>query len=159
MLENPDLHQERMLRVNRNPDKIRKTAEAHRGRKRPESTRQKQSEKKRQYIERIGGTSLNNGHKQYYDPLNPIGHHIQCRPDEKPEGFVEGNWKAATKELGIATRITKFGMMEYKIVRKHSKDLCYLITASGKKIRAIPFNSTEIYLEEIAKHGYEINLY
>jgi hypothetical protein len=45
--ENPEKHQERMLKINKNPEKIRKTAEKHRGMKRSEETRRKISESKR----------------------------------------------------------------------------------------------------------------
>jgi hypothetical protein len=44
---NPDKHQERMLKINKNPEKIRKTADAHRGMKRSESSRRKMSESKK----------------------------------------------------------------------------------------------------------------
>lgn len=45
--ENPEKHQERMLKINKNPEKIRKTAEKHRGMKRSEETKQKMSEAKK----------------------------------------------------------------------------------------------------------------
>ena len=45
--ENPEKHQERMLKINKNPEKIRKTAEKHRGMKRSEESKRKISEAKR----------------------------------------------------------------------------------------------------------------
>jgi len=41
-------------KVNRNPEKIRKTAEKHRGMKRPDETKKKQSERKQKLISEIG---------------------------------------------------------------------------------------------------------
>jgi hypothetical protein len=42
---NPDKHNEKMLKINRDPEKIKKTADNHRGRKRPQKTKDKIKEK------------------------------------------------------------------------------------------------------------------
>jgi hypothetical protein len=42
--ENPELHYERMMKINKNPEKIRKMAEKHRGMKRSDETKRKLSE-------------------------------------------------------------------------------------------------------------------
>lgn len=45
--ENPEKHQERMVKINKNPEKIRKTAEKHRGMKRSEESKRKMSQAKK----------------------------------------------------------------------------------------------------------------
>lgn len=78
--------------TNRNPEKIRKTAEKHRGRKRPESTRAKISEKlKQSIVDRGHGYSKNS--KFYYSPSNPSEIKMCFTEDDIPDGWVLGNGK------------------------------------------------------------------
>lgn len=58
------LHQrteEHTNKINKNPEKIRKTAEKHRGMKRSEETRQRQSQSKKEFIEKNGTVSFGKG--------------------------------------------------------------------------------------------------
>lgn len=90
--ENRDEFDSRMLKINTNPEKIRKTAEKHRGMKRSEETRRRQSAKKRAYLEGIGGSPLNKGKIHYHDPST--GKSIQISKDDiPPEGWVRGTGK------------------------------------------------------------------
>jgi hypothetical protein len=90
--ENRDEFDSRMLKINTNPEKIRKTAEKHRGMKRSEETRRRQSAKKRAYLEGIGGSPLNKGKIHFHDPST--GKSIQISKDDNPpEGWVRGTGK------------------------------------------------------------------
>jgi hypothetical protein len=58
------LHQrteEHINKINKNPEKIRKTAEKHRGMKRTDETRQRQSESKKKFIQENGTKSFGKG--------------------------------------------------------------------------------------------------
>lgn len=79
-------------KINKNPEKIRKTAETHRGMKRSSSTKQKLSNKMQERIAKNGGKSLNKNMKVYYDPAY-ISSTIQCLPKDAPIGWVAGNPK------------------------------------------------------------------
>lgn len=93
--EHRDEFDSRMLKINTNPEKIRKTAEKHRGMKRSEETRNRQSVKKRAYLESIGGSPLNKGKIHYHDP--ETGKAIQISKDESPpEGWLRGTGKKVT---------------------------------------------------------------
>ncbi|WP_407305429.1 hypothetical protein [Acinetobacter sp.] len=74
-------------KVNKNPDKIKKTADKHRGMKRSISTRQKISDKA------IGRPSYNLGLNDFYDPLT--GHTITT--SAAPLGYIKGNAKLKGK--------------------------------------------------------------
>lgn len=89
--ENKEVHQEKMLKLNRDANKVAKTAEWHTGRKRSLETRKKQSEKKLAFIQKNGGPS-NKGTKHYYNPNN-IKETIICMPGLEPAGWVRGNPK------------------------------------------------------------------
>lgn len=56
--ENPDKHKEKMLKINKNPEKIRKTAEKHTGMKRSDKTKRKISESKKGSIPKNAGMRL-----------------------------------------------------------------------------------------------------
>lgn len=78
--------------TNRNPEKIRKTAEKHRGRKRPDSTRAKISEKlKQSVINRGHGYSKNS--KIYCNPVCLTEIKMCFTEDDVPDGWVLGNGK------------------------------------------------------------------
>lgn len=76
-------------KVNRNPEKIRKTAEKHKGMKRTEETRKRISEAKR-------------GKKCIHDPQTGV---IRMIPKEQelPEGFVLGRGKGGKKNAETKT--------------------------------------------------------
>lgn len=67
---------------NKDPEKIRKTAEKHRGMKRSEEARKKMSEKKK------GRPAHNKGKAYCYCP-NTLEKKL-CRPDEIPSGWLRG---------------------------------------------------------------------
>ena len=69
--------------INKNPEKIRKTAEKHRGMKRSEESKYLMS------IAKKGKASPNKGKKRFYNPDN-IVEKILCFPDEAPEGWASG---------------------------------------------------------------------
>ena len=76
-------------KVNKNLDKIRKTAEKHKGMKRPESTKEKLKEAWKIRLIRQGGAA-NKGMKIYHNPNN-ISERIQCLPEKCPIGWIKGN--------------------------------------------------------------------
>lgn len=85
---NYDEFYQKMLRINRNPEKIKKTAEKHRGMKRSDTTKHKQSIKKKQFIEKNSGPS-NKGKVHYHNPLT--GEQIQIEKSIIPPiGFISG---------------------------------------------------------------------
>lgn len=83
-------HKQRMDKINKNPEKIKKTAEWHRGKKRPKETCDKISAKINERIELNGG-ALNKGMKVYYNPENMKS--IQCFPKDAPIGWILGTGK------------------------------------------------------------------
>jgi hypothetical protein len=85
----PIEHKARMEKINKNPEKIRKTAEWHKGKKRPKETCDKQSNFRKEYI--TSGGYHNKGMKHYYNPVT--NETIQCYPENKPEGWLLGTNK------------------------------------------------------------------
>lgn len=80
-------------KINRNPEKIEKTAAKHRGMKRSDETRKKQSLAKEGYIPwNKGKTGLSKGQKWFYDPDTKKC--ILCMPGEQPIGYISGNGRA-----------------------------------------------------------------
>jgi hypothetical protein len=76
--------QEHVDKVNRNPEKIRKTAETHRGMKRSEQARKNISDSKK------GKPARNKGEVWYFDPINKIN--ISILPGEiAPKGWIKGS--------------------------------------------------------------------
>lgn len=156
---NPEEWRKRIEKINKNPEKIAKMARTHTGMKRSQSTKDNLSKQKIEFIKRNGGPS-NKGHKQYYDPLNPIEDHVQCFPTEAPINWIEGNWKAATKIIGVATRKSKFGVREYDINQQFLNDYCYITPKnSKKKIRVVPFSDKTTYISELEKYGFTIRIF
>ena len=79
--ENPDLHIERMMKINTNPEKIRKTAEKHRGMKRSADACKNISESLK------GKVPVNKGKKCYIHPETST--RIRLDPGvAPPEGYV-----------------------------------------------------------------------
>jgi len=76
-------------KINKNPEKIRKTALAHTGMKRSAETKAKISAAKaKQNLDR--GGAINKGMKLFYNPNN-VKERIQCNVEVCPVGWVSGN--------------------------------------------------------------------
>ena len=84
-----------MEKINKNPEKIRKTALAHTGMKRTDDAKHNMSIARTQFLERIGGAQ-NKGMKMYYNPEDRT-QTIQCLPEQAPTGWVKGNPKKKGK--------------------------------------------------------------
>lgn len=69
-------------KINKNPEKIAKTAAKHRGMKRNAKVRKNMS------LAKQGKTPHNKGKKYYYNPITL--EKVLCYPNEKPEGFQNG---------------------------------------------------------------------
>ena len=136
-------------KINKNPEKIRKTAEKHRGMKRSGETRSKQSEFRKKLIEEKGGP-LNKGHKQYYHPDDPKNKHIQCIPGNEPDGWILGNWMFVTKVIG---QFTKNGNI-YELHQRVYEDFCYLKRKTSKNYEVKP-TSKEKYVILLKEAGFE----
>ena len=81
--ENPELHIARMLQINKNPEKIRKTAEKHRGMKRSDETRQNISNALK------GKPSKAKGHVLAHDPITGQQKFFSSI-ENIPSNFVKG---------------------------------------------------------------------
>lgn len=81
--ENPEEHRERMLKINKNPEKIRKTAEKHRGMKRSEETRKNISES-------LKGRPANNKGKIVIHNTETMERKYIEKDAEIPEGWCRG---------------------------------------------------------------------
>lgn len=82
-------------KINRNPEKIRKTALAHTGMKRSDNAKRLMSDTRKQFLADIGGAQ-NKGMKMYYNPENH-NETIQCLPEYAPLGWINGNPKKKGK--------------------------------------------------------------
>jgi hypothetical protein len=81
--ENPEAHSERMLKINKNPEKIRKAAAWHTGKKRPKETGDKIRALK------LGKPATNKNKLHYHDPIT--GNAIQLTKDDVvPDGYIRG---------------------------------------------------------------------
>lgn len=78
-------------RINKNPDKIRKTATKHKGMKRSKETCDRISVAKKQ-ANADRGYSARTGCYSYYDPKDH-NIHIFCLPEQAPSGWIRGNAK------------------------------------------------------------------
>lgn len=149
-------------KINRNPEKIRKTAEKHRGMKRTEQTRKNISDKRKEYYQTH--EIHNKGKTAYYDPNNPENH-IMCLIGEQPIGWVKGDWKFAEVEIGFAItivfdkRIKKEKVVKYKIMKKVYKNICLLRNMTGTKHYDILATDKKTFLENIKNAGYSIILF
>lgn len=76
-------------RINKNPIKIQKTADTHRGMKRSEEAKRNMSNARKKMIKEKGGP-LNKGMKIYYNPNN-FSEKKQCFPSDAPNGWINGN--------------------------------------------------------------------
>ena len=82
-------------KINKNPEKIRKTALTHTGMKRSGDARKRMSDARSQFLVKNGGAQ-NKGMKMYYNPEN-INETIQCLPELAPLGWINGNPKKKGK--------------------------------------------------------------
>lgn len=92
--ENPEAHTNRMEKINKNPDKIRKTAEKHRGMKRSEESRKRMSESSRGQVSATAGKfivhSISTGKIEYLENGCPV-------PDGYRIGWPPGGQKPGPK--------------------------------------------------------------
>lgn len=72
--------------INKNPEKIKKTAEKHRGMKRSAESKQRMSQARK------GKPSSAKGKRFYYNPANP-DEKILCMAHEAPIGWINGIYK------------------------------------------------------------------
>lgn len=86
--------EEHINKINKNPEKIRKTAEKHMGMKRSALTRAKIS------VSRTNQSSYNRGLMDYYHP--ETGHVITSK--EPPLGYLKGNPKLKGKAGGAGKK-------------------------------------------------------
>ena len=77
--------QEHIDNMNRNPEKIRKTAEKHRGMKRTLESRERMSAAKQNYVAR------NKGKRYFRSPDNETGDYFT--PGHQPELWIQGTGK------------------------------------------------------------------
>ena len=84
-----------VAKINKNPDKIRKTAMTHTGMKRTDEAKMHMSAARKTFLHSIGGAQ-NKGMKMYYNP-NDTNQTIQCMPENAPIGWVPGNPKKKGK--------------------------------------------------------------
>lgn len=75
-------------KINKNPEKIRKTSEKHKGMKRSEETKKKQSDRKKELVE-LGLLKTGKGCRYYHDPITKRRKRIN-EGDPIPEGYIEG---------------------------------------------------------------------
>jgi hypothetical protein len=87
---NPEKHTERMMKINKNPEKIAKMAETHRGMKRSDEAKRNISEARKQTYLRDGGVSIGKGSRYIYNPnTKEIKRYL--KDDTIPEGWVAGS--------------------------------------------------------------------
>lgn len=92
--ENSDKVKERNNKTNKDPEKIKKTADKHRGMKRSEESKRLMSEKAKGRFE--GKSANNKGLKVFFNPTNP-DEITQCLLEDAPAGWERGNPKSRNK--------------------------------------------------------------
>jgi hypothetical protein len=113
IMNNADAHAEKMQRINTNPEKIRKTAEKHRGMKRSEETRKRISESL------IGSQSHNKGKIVAHDPVTLESKSFFS--DQIPENWILGLGKKPLKKSSGKTLYNN-GVMHYWISKTDTPD-------------------------------------
>lgn len=83
---NPEAHAEKMMKINKNPEKIKKTADTHRGMKRSKEARERMSNAAK------GKTASNKGSIQIYNTETLETKYIK-KEQEIPLGWSKGNPK------------------------------------------------------------------
>jgi hypothetical protein len=86
---NPEEHTSRMEKINKNPEKIRKTADKHRGMKRSEESRKKMSEKAK-------GRPADNKNKIWIHNTTSFDRRYIEKNDQIPEGWSKGMGRRKT---------------------------------------------------------------
>lgn len=84
--KNPKKHQERMLRINKDPEKIRKSAEKHKGMKRSDETKKNISKSL------LGKPANNKGKVWVHNPATGEKMYVENAPD-MPDGWQPGMGK------------------------------------------------------------------
>jgi len=99
--DNYDEWYKTQLKINRNPEKIQKMADKHKGMKRSIETRQNQSDAKKQFIEKHGTTSFGKGCIYIH---NIETHEIRRHNSHEdiPDGWVRGTGKHKKKRKGFS---------------------------------------------------------
>ena len=97
--DNPEQHQERMLRINSNPDKIAKTADWHRGQTRDEDACNNIREGIRKSLEdpEIRKRRSGKGSKYYHDPISGSSKRFN-KGDIIPNGWLAGTGPRRPKQ-------------------------------------------------------------
>lgn len=96
-----------VAKINQNPVKIKKTADAHRGMKRSIEAKEHMSVARRDLLSKNGG-ALNKGMKLFYDPSD-VDSNIQCHPQDAPTGWVQGN----PKKKGNRPYVNSSGLVKW----------------------------------------------
>lgn len=86
------LSEDHINKVNRNPEKIRKTAEKHKGMKRSDEAKKKMSLAKQNYVPWNKGKKIENYSLVWYHHPE-TKHIIRCEEKDKPEGYIYGKGK------------------------------------------------------------------
>jgi hypothetical protein len=147
----PDEHYAKMLKINKNPEKIKKAAESNRGQKRSDETKANLKEAKRVYYETH--SAHNKGIKLFYNPNN-ISENIKCLAEDAPKGWINGDVRSSTKIIGYAIRKTKFGERRYNLHEYVFKDLCCLIAENGSRNRIVQFDTKDSYIKNLTELGF-----
>lgn len=92
---NKEFVKQRNAKINSDPEKIRKTAEKHKGMKRSEEAKTNMADSAKIRVQKSGGIP-NKGMFIFYNPEN-INETVQCFVQEAPAGWKRGNPKAKNK--------------------------------------------------------------
>lgn len=115
---NPEKHAERMEKINKNPEKIAKMAEAHRGMKRSEDAKKNISEARKKTYMRDGGVSFGKGCRYIYNPLTKESKRFP-KEDVLPEGWI---WGTGPKDKDRYKNLNKGSVFAYhKDTKKHKR--------------------------------------
>jgi hypothetical protein len=114
--ENQEEFQARVLKINKDPEKIRKMAEKHRGMKRTDETKKNQSESKKRFIEANGTEWIGKGCVYIHNPST--GERKRVSSDFViPEGWKTGLGKQNKKKpSGVNMYIKNMELMIEKVI-------------------------------------------
>lgn len=115
---NQDEFQERMLRINKNPEKIQKMAKAHTGMKRSNDTKKNLSDAKKLYIAENGTDVFGKGMKYIHNPITKQRKRVEVN-SELPDGWLWGIGESVNKgKTGILMFIKNIECMLEKTIKK-----------------------------------------
>lgn len=148
--------EEHINKINKNPEKIAKTAAKHRGMKRSEETKQKQKQKRKMFFEN-GGCVHNKGIINAYNPLNPKENDKFINEENIPKNWIRGLWFEYTEYIGETIKDNK----KFFIVSKIFKDIIFLQKENKKtKIYNIEKMNKENFQRILNESGFtDITLY